>query len=81
MFLKLFEYFDRYLIDKSYKVTICNGSVHIINYLEIEDFSSVRVVVRYEEGEMVILGSDLVVSKMQADEVLIVGNLKSISYI
>lgn len=76
----MFDYLDRYLIDKDYKVTISNGEIHIINYKEIEDFSSTRVVVRYEGGITILLGTDLVVSKMQDDELLITGKLKSIEY-
>lgn len=78
--LKLFDKLDRYLVEKEYKVTISNGKVHIINYLEIKDFSSTRVVVRYDGGYTILLGSDLVVSKMLDDELLITGKLKSIEY-
>lgn len=72
------DYLERYLVDNSYSITIKNNSVHIINYLELEDFSSTRVVVRYESGKTILLGTDLVVSKMQEDELLIIGNIKTI---
>lgn len=78
--MKLFDCLDRYLVDRQYKITICGNSVHIINYLEIEDFSSTRVVIRHEKGKTILLGTDLVVSKMQDEELLIVGKLKSIEY-
>ena len=41
--MRLFEYFDRYLVDNEYKVTIKGEIIHIINYLEIVDFSSDKV--------------------------------------
>ena len=72
------DYLERYLVDNSYSITIKNNSVHIINYLELEDFSSTRVVVRYESGKTILLGTDLVVSKMHEDELLIIGNIKTI---
>lgn len=78
--MRLFEYLDRYLIDKEYKITICDGQLHIMNYLEIEDFSSTRVVIRYHGGKTIILGTDLVVAKMQDEELLIIGKLKTIEY-
>ena len=78
--MKMFEYFDRYLVDKDYKITTCRNQVHIMNYLEIEDFSSTRVVVKYRAGKNILLGNHLVVSKMQDEELLIVGELKSIEY-
>jgi len=78
--VKLFDYLDRYLIDDNYKITIQDQKIHIMNYLEIEDFSSTRVVVRYKGGKTILLGTDLVVSKMQDDELLITGKLKTIEY-
>ncbi len=78
MILKLFDYLDRYLVDHDYKVTVYKDRVHIMNYLEVEDFSDTRVVVRYEGGVSVLIGTHLVVSKMQDDELLIVGKIKTI---
>jgi len=78
--LRLFEYFDRYLVDREYKITITEKQIHIMNYQEIEDFSSSRIVVRYSNGITIFLGSDLVVSKMQDDELLITGRIKTIEY-
>ena len=78
--MKLFDKLDRYLVDNEYKVTIHKDWVHIINYLEIVDFSSNRVVVKYRGGETVLEGLDLVVSKMMDDELVIEGKLCSIKY-
>ena len=78
--LRLFEYFERYLVDKSYKVTICNDKIHVLNYLEVEDFSNTRVIIRYVGGKMIIHGMDLVVSKMESEELLIDGKLLRIEY-
>ncbi len=76
--MKILNYLDRYLVDKDYKITVYHDYVHIINYLEIEDFSNTRVVVRHENGTTILLGSNLVVSKMQDEELLITGKIKSI---
>lgn len=76
--MRLFQYLDRYLIDKEYKITIYSDKVHIMNYLEVEDFSDTRVVVRYEGGVSILSGTNLVVSKMQDEELLITGKLHSI---
>ena len=78
--LKLFDKLDRYLIDNNHRVTIEKNRVHIINYIEIVDFSSVRVIVKYSDGIIILLGKDLVVSKMLDDELLIMGKLYSIEY-
>lgn len=78
--MKLFNKLDRYLVDNEYKVTISKGRVHIINYVEIEDFSSNKVVVKYKDGKTILEGINLVVSKMLEDELLITGKLSSIEY-
>ena len=78
--MKLFNKLDRYLVDNEYKVTIMERGVHIINYLEIVDFSSTKVVVKYKGGITTLLGSDLVVSKMLEDELFITGKLNGIEY-
>lgn len=78
--MKLFNKLDRYLVDNGYKVTIIKGEIHIVNYVEIVDFSSNRVVVKYSDGITILSGSDLVVSKMMDDELLITGKLKSVEY-
>lgn len=78
--LKLFEYFDKYLVDKHYKITINGEKIHIMNYIEVEDFSSTRVVVRYDGGKTIISGIDLVVTKMLDEELLITGKIKMIEY-
>ena len=78
--VKLFDRLDKYLVDNEYKVTIKDKEVHIINYLEIVDFSGDKVVVRYRDGFTTLMGNDLVVSKMIDDELLITGKLKSIEY-
>lgn len=69
---------DRYFVDREYRITIDKNKVHIMNYLEIVDFSDTRIVVRYEGGRSILTGSQLVVSKMQDDEILIEGKICSI---
>ena len=78
--LKLFDKLDRYLVDNSNKVTIEKDRVHIINYIEIVDFSRDKVIVKYSDGLIILIGHDLVVSKMLDDELLIMGKLFSIEY-
>ncbi len=77
--MKLSHYLDRYLLDNEYSITIKNNMVHIMNYLELEDFSTTKVVVKYESGLTTLIGSNLVVSKMLRDELVIVGNIHTIN--
>ena len=74
----LFEKLDRYLVDQSYKMIIKNNYINIINYREIKDFSNTKVIVSLDKGDIVIEGKDLVVSRMQDDEVVIMGKVMKI---
>lgn len=78
--MRLFSYIDKYLTDESFRVSIDERGINIINYTLIEDFSSSKVVIRYKDGIITLIGSDLVISKMLDEELLIVGKLKSIEY-
>lgn len=76
--MKFFRDMDRYFVDREYRITIDKNRVHIMNYLEIVDFSDTCIVVRYEGGRSILTGSQLVISKMQDDEILIEGKICSI---
>ena len=72
------NYLDRYLMDKTYTLTIKNETIHIINYQELEDFYNTKITVKHEKGKTTITGENLVVSKMTTDELLIIGKIKTI---
>ena len=76
--MKLLNYLDKYIVDNNYKITITNNYLNIINYQEIIDFSNKEISVRHENGITIIKGNNLVVSKMQDEELLIKGDIKSI---
>lgn len=69
---------DRYLTDTNYKIIIKENSVDIINYEEIKDFSNKKVIITTKTNKTTITGEDLVVSKMQDNEVLITGKIQTI---
>lgn len=69
---------DRYLMDTTYKIIIKDNTINIINYEEIKDFSSNKIVVKTKKNITTIIGKNLVVSKMQDNEVLITGLIKTI---
>ena len=65
-------------MDTTYKIIIKDNTINIINYEEIKDFSSNKIVVKTKKNITTIIGKDLVVSKMQDNEVLITGLIKTI---
>ena len=49
-----------------------------MNYIEIEDFTNTKVIIKYEKGKTTIIGENLVLTKMLKDELLITGKIKTI---
>lgn len=78
--MKLFNYLNRYIVDEEFRVIVMKDYINVINYDEILDFSNNEISIKYDSGIMIIKGKDLVVSKMLDDELLIKGQVKSISY-
>ncbi len=76
--MKIFNKLDRYITDKTYKIIIKPNTINIINYIEIKDFSNTKIVINNTNGITTIIGKNLVVSKMQDNEVLITGKIKTI---
>ncbi len=76
--MNIFNKLDRYITDKEYKMIIKKEQINIINYIEIKDFSSTKIIIKSPDNIITVTGSNLVVSKMQDNEVLITGSIKLI---
>ena len=76
--MKMFDKLDRYLTDKEYKIIYKNNYLNIINYVEILDFNEYEISIKYDRGISKVIGSNLVISKMLDDELLIVGDIEKI---
>ena len=76
--MKIINKLNRYLEDDNYQIIIKNNSVNIINIKEIVDFSISKVTTNCNEKTIIIEGKNLIISKMQEDEVLITGIIYNI---
>lgn len=76
--MKLIDKLDRYLTDTEYKIIIKENKINIINHIEIKDFTSKKIVIKHRQGITTITGNNLVVSKMQDNEILIIGDIQNI---
>jgi sporulation protein YqfC len=59
-------------------IHIYENHVNITNYVEISNFSSNKLTIKYDKGIITITGRDLVVSKLLNNELLINGEIKQI---
>ena len=69
-----------YVLEDDLKITILNNKINIVNYNDIGHFDSNKVVVKVDNGERVVKGNDLVVSKLMNSEILITGNFSNIEF-
>ena len=74
--MKIMDRFDNYLYDREYKIIVKDGSVNIVNYDEIVDFTLTKISVRHKNKIIIVEGHDLIISKMIDNEVLVVGNIE-----
>ena len=76
--MRLIDKLDRYLENKNYQIIIKEGSINIINFQEIIDFSTSKVSLKCDNKIINIEGKNLIISKMLDDEVLITGIIHNI---
>ena len=69
-----------YILENELKITIINNKINIINYKDIGHFDSNAIIVKTDSKDIHIKGSDLVVSKLMNDEILITGNFNTIEF-
>ena len=70
---------NNYLYDREYKIIIKENSVDIINYDEIIDFTLNKISLKYKTKIISIEGTNLVITKMMDNEVLITGFINIVS--
>lgn len=78
--IKLVRALSNYVNDKKFSIIYKNNRLDIINYSKILDFSDTKISINYLDDIYIIIGTNLVISKMMEEELLITGNIESISF-
>lgn len=76
----MFDRLRNYINDDSWKINISKNQVDIVNYLDIILLEEEKILVKYQEGIISIIGARLSVNKMLDSEILITGNIKSVEF-
>lgn len=76
--MKIFNKLENYLNEQEYKMVIRDNQINIVNYDEIVDFSSNKIIVKNRSNLIIIEGKNLTISKMLDNEVLISGIISNI---
>lgn len=76
--MRFLDRIDKYLYDNEYKIILKNNKIDIINYEEIIDFSPYNISIKCHNKLIIIEGQNLIISKMEDNEVLILGIISNI---
>lgn len=76
--MKLINAFRNYILDEEFKINIFKDKVNVVNYIDIVNFTSKEVTIKYDGGLLLILGNNLSIKKLLIDEVLVTGNIEKI---
>lgn len=69
-----------YFLENQFKVTCLENKVNIVNYESIGHFDSNKIIIRKNSGSVIVNGTNLVVSKLLNDEILIDGKISNIEF-
>ena len=70
--------FRSYLLEDNLKINVYEKRVNIINYISINHFDDNLVIIKYNNGFIDVNGTNLVVTKLLSDELLIEGKIRSV---
>ncbi len=77
----MIENFINYIKVDEFLIGIYNSSVHIFNYLRIIDISNDIITILVKEKKIEIKGHNLLIKKLDKNEILINGNIKRVDLI
>ena len=80
MLMNIIKKISGFINDNEYRLQYINNSINIINYKEIKEFGENKIIVSSSYGLSIINGSNLVVSKMLDNEILITGTITNIEF-
>jgi sporulation protein YqfC len=70
--------FRSYLLEDYFSMNVLKNKIEISNYTEIGHFDNNKIIIKYIEGEIVIKGKNLIISKLMNDSILIKGSIDNI---
>ncbi|MEG1149927.1 MAG: YabP/YqfC family sporulation protein [Bacilli bacterium] len=67
-----------FLYDKEYFINIYEGFIHVFNYEELTSITNKLIVLKLTNFNLEIKGTDLFISKLLPNEILIKGNITNV---
>lgn len=76
--MKIADALHDFLYDQKFFVTFFENNVHVYRYLELCEIMSTKIVLKMTNFYLTITGTDLLIKKMNCDELLINGHINNI---
>ena len=70
--------FRSYLLEDNFSMNVLKDKIEIMNYKEVGHFDNNKIIIKYEDGEIVIKGNNLIISRLMNDSILIKGSISNI---
>lgn len=78
--MNLFKDARNYIMENDLKVIYLDNKVDVINYGQVISFDNNKIILKNENKTILVVGDNLVVSKLLISEILIVGNITKIEF-
>jgi YabP family. len=70
----------KYIVEDEFKIIILKDKIDILNYKEIDSIEESKIIIRHEEGIVVLNGISLSIKKLLEDELLVSGEINKIEF-
>ncbi len=79
--MNLINKFRSYLLEEEFKINILKNKVNIVNYKKIKKISLDEIIISSGDGQVIIKGKNLVLSKLLNYEILITGIVQKLEFL
>ena len=78
--MNLFREAKEFIMENNLKIIYVNNKINIVNYKSVTGFDSNKIIVDCDTKLIIVSGSNLVISKLLLDELLISGDIDKIEF-
>ena len=74
------EYFQNYLYELDYFITIYENNLHVYNYQKLTKLSEQEIILNINNKKVIINGNNLKIKQMTKQELLIYGEVLKVAF-
>jgi len=78
--VELLKTIKSHILEDEFKLIFTTNKLNVISYDNIDHFNNNKIMIRYDNNIVTVKGSNLVVSKLLNEEILIEGKINNIEF-